>query len=386
MPTRPLPVPSKPVLEKYLSSLYFNLDRPGSFRGIDQLLKEVRRDNKYRIGRAKIKRWLSTQNTYSLHKPVKHKFKREKVLTNGLNYQVEIDLASVASLSKYNRGVKFLFFQIDDFSRFLKVLPLKSKQTPEILSALERTLGPVQKVYSDRGGEFTSRRVEQYFKSRGIDHFLSSGGVKCSIVERSIRTFKSVLFKYLDSKQTYHFLDILQKLVDNYNRTPHSSLGGLAPNQITPQNEVDLMLHQYYPERKGTKRNKSLTKVPKRPSANKRYFKLAIGDSVRIAFTKKTFSRDYMENFTTEIFTVVKRFLRHSIPRYKLKDSTVEPIIGTFYETELQKVSDPENIIWRINKVIRKRTRHSVKEVLVSWQGFDKKFDSWIPASSLKNY
>ena len=39
-------------------------------------------------------------------------------------------------------------------------------------------------------------------------------------------------------KQTYKYIDILQKKVDSYNNTPHQSLGGSMPSSVT-KNNVD---------------------------------------------------------------------------------------------------------------------------------------------------
>lgn len=53
-----------------------------------------------------------------------------------------------------------------------------------------------------------------------------------------------------------------------------------------------------------------------------------------------------------------------------------DPIQGTFYASELQKVSKDENTIWRIDKILRKRKVRGKEEVLVGWLGWPKKFDS----------
>lgn len=61
-----------------------------------------------------------------------------------------------------------------------------------------------------------------------------------------------------------------------------------------------------------------------------------------------------------------------------------DPIQGTFYASELQKVSKDENTIWRIDKILRKRKVRGKEEVLVRWLGWPKKFDSWIPKADIK--
>lgn len=82
------------------------------------------------------------------------------------------------------------------------------------------------------------------------------------------------------------------------------------------------------------KTNKSLIKK-KRP---KQIFKNKIGDDVRISQLKHPFQRDYQQKWTEEYFKVSNRYKRDGIPVYKIKDLAEDPIEGTFYESELQKV------------------------------------------------
>ena len=55
--------------------------------------------------------------------------------------------------------------------------------------------------------------------------------VKCSIVERAIRTLKTRLFNYFNKKNTTHWIDVLPHVVNAYNSTTHKSTG-FAPNQV----------------------------------------------------------------------------------------------------------------------------------------------------------
>ena len=42
-------------------------------------------------------------------------------------------------------------------------------------------------------------------------------------------------------------------------------------------------------------------------------------------------------------------------------------IIGTFYNEELQKAYVTDNIVYKIEKVVKKRTYRGVKQVYVKW-------------------
>lgn len=69
---------------------------------------------------------------------------------------------------------------------------------------------------------------------------------------------------------------------------------------------------------------------------------------------------------------------------YKLKDLAGDPIEGTFYESELQKVIKSEDVSYRVEKILKRRRHGKTHEVYVKWEGWPKKFNSWIPESSLE--
>ena len=58
-------------------------------------------------------------------------------------------------------------------------------------------------------------------------------------------------------------------------------------------------------------------------------------------------------------------------------------MIGTFYEWELLK-ADKENEFWRVESILRSRTKEGKKEYLIKWEGYGDKFSSWVPASDIK--
>ena len=52
---------------------------------------------------------------------------------------------------------------------------------------------------------------------------------------------------------------------------------------------------------------------------------------------RRTFKKGYLPGWTEEIF-IVDRVLNTFVPSYKIKEYDGAPVIGTFYEEELQKV------------------------------------------------
>lgn len=69
---------------------------------------------------------------------------------------------------------------------------------------------------------------------------------------------------------------------------------------------------------------------------------------------------------------------------YKLRDFNDEDLTGSFYEPELQKLNKPENTLWEVEKVLRKKRRNNKAYVLVKWLNFPRSFNSWVPESDLE--
>ena len=62
-----------------------------------------------------------------LHKPVIRKFKKRKVYSYFKDNIWGVDLADMQLISKYNKGIRYLFCAIDLFSKHAFVVPLKGK-------------------------------------------------------------------------------------------------------------------------------------------------------------------------------------------------------------------------------------------------------------------
>ena len=71
-----------------------------------------------------------------LHKPIIRKFKKRKVYSSFRDNIWGADLAAMQSLRKYNKGIKYLLFAIDLFSKYMWVFPIKEKKGTSIVNTL----------------------------------------------------------------------------------------------------------------------------------------------------------------------------------------------------------------------------------------------------------
>ena len=68
------------------------------------------------------------------------KFKKCKVYSSFRDYMWGAGLTDTQSISKYNKGVKFLLFVIDIYSKYTWVVPLNHKTVKTITNAFRKIL------------------------------------------------------------------------------------------------------------------------------------------------------------------------------------------------------------------------------------------------------
>lgn len=382
--------------EKYLAKIYSDPSHPASFSGPAKLKQVVDREGKYNISWKDITSFLETQDSYTVNRPVRRTFRRGHIVTRGIGDQFDLDLIDMGRLSKYNDNVKFLLTAVDAFSRVAMVKPLKDKRSDTVLEALKVMLGGqniCRAVRTDAGAEFKNSKAREFFETHNIKHFFAHPPLKAQIVERFNQSLKQMIYRYLHNRNTYRYVDKLPEIVHSYNHRPHRSLGTLSPSQVTKTNEISLWNEMYInkPYRKkriansnNDKRSSSSSNYVKklRPKAK---FSLRVGDLVRISFSRHAFERSFNQRFTEEVFRIRQRIMRDNIPMYLLADLKGEIIRDYFYRPELQPVSQSDQQLFKVEKIVKRRGKGKNREVLVRWLGYGPAFDQWIPFTSLES-
>ena len=359
----------------FLQNNYFNPKHPGAFAGPQKVRRILNKHNFYPTLK-NIKAWLQDQDAYSLLRPTRYRFKRQRVVTSGIDDLWDADLADVSNLAQHNYNLKYWLVVIDVFSRKLWVVPVASKHHTHMVQAFKTLFTATNRrpkhLRTDKGTEFTNRAVKKVMRDENIDAYTTKNETKANYAERVIRTLKGLVYRYFHHKQTYVYTDVLQQLVDNYNQRPHRSLNGLSPDEITTDNESQVWKRMYVDTSQlGSKR---------------KTFAFKVGDQVRISHLKYTFQRDYQQKWTEEVFRITKRLRQQGFNLYQLKDLLDEPIDGYFYEVELQHVTKDASSAFRIEKVLKRRKRQGHEELYVKWMGWPNKFNSWVQPGDIQKY
>ena len=73
-----------------------------------------------------------------LNKPSIQKFERKIIIVNHINEIHSTDLVDMRQYSKINKGYKYIFTNIDVFSKYVYAFPLKSKKIQDIKPCSEK--------------------------------------------------------------------------------------------------------------------------------------------------------------------------------------------------------------------------------------------------------
>ena len=132
---------------------------------------------------------------------------------------------------------------------------------------------------------------------------------KSVVAESFIRTLKTKIYKYITSLSKNAYIDKLNDIVNEYNRTYHRTI---------KMNPVDVKDNKY---------------IDLKKEFNDKDPKFKVGDHVRISKYKNIFAKGYTPNWSEEVFIIKK--VKNTVPwTYVINDLIGEEIIGKFYKKD----------------------------------------------------
>lgn len=351
---------------KVLHDLYYDTKNPSALGGRRQLFLSQKRLRKG-LSTGDVKSWVSGQDTYTLHKPVRRKFNRRRTIVSGLNDQFQADLVEMQDFKKENKQFAYILTVIDVFSKFAWAIPLKTKKGKDVAMALSQVLeeSSCRALQTDKGKEFYNSEVQTLLKKHSVHHFSTNNeDIKASIIERWNRTLKTKLYRWFTASNSNSWAKVLSEIVNAYNMTIHRSTG-IAPANVDTSNQEDVWLKLYASKPLTHQKNTRL---------------LEVDDHVRISKHKFVFAKGYTKNWSSETFRITKVLQTHPIT-YRLVDQMDAAIEGSFYFEELQKVMPQRT--YSVEKVIRTKQVGKQKKYFVKWKGYGTKHNSWVDENDL---
>ena len=300
-----------------------------------------------------------------LNKPTINKFPRQKVIVNHIDEIHSADLVDMSKYSKINKNYKYIFTNIDVFSKIAYAFPLKSKKIQDIKACFEKIFkkNKPKYIWSDKEPAFLSKEMQQFFKNNNVKIYHTNSHLKAVVIERFNRSLRELMMKEFVKNNNTLWYNILPKLIKIYNNRYHSTIK-MKPIQVNKSNEKYIKENIY-----------AYNKTNKNP-------KFKINDLVRISLKR----RDLFDKPSSNIKWSGELFKIHSINKsnvitYKIKDLNDEIIEGIFYEKELQKSKNTSGV-YIIEKIIRKNK----DKYLVKWRGYSNDFNSYVDKDDIIKY
>ena len=227
------------------------------------------------------------------------KFKRMEAFARFKEEIWCMDVKYVDKLAKDNNGVKYLRLHQDLFYRTVDGKGIKSKDSKETVRAFFTMItknNRHKKYWIDKGTEFAGG-FKKLCKAEGIQVYSTMRHTKIAFAERTIRSLKIILYRYLEDNGYKYIHRMTQIVTTLYSRRPCSI--ELIPKSIKTSDLLSILY------------SKPLREFRKR--------RFKIGDRVRISKYDLSFRKGYKSQFTQDVFEVVAISSRKP-PTYTLKD------------------------------------------------------------------
>jgi hypothetical protein len=302
-----------------LRELYY--DPATGLTSADKLLQRARQKG-IKVSRAAVKQFVKQQETAQVfrRRNPKHYF---PLLASSPFMRIQIDLADVSNYSHANKGVRFLFLAADVFTRYLWVLPLKTKGEKGVLAAFQQVVEEIKQrigtapaqLDSDMEAAFLSRAFQQYLAEGKIFHnLLPLEDYKgTAVVERAVRTIRELIQHYMTAYSTRTYIDVLDLLVQNYNTRVNQGIGR-APAEAAVDPEYSQQWEKVV--------EKKTAKAQAAAEAGE-WADFKVGDRVRVLLRKRAvFDKGTAPKWSTSVHTIERRadglyFVTQRVSGYK---------------------------------------------------------------------
>ena len=300
------------IMVKEIDDIHYK-DRPWGNYAIKQII-----NTKQKLGMGN--NFTMDDLSNELNKPVINKFERKKVIVNHIDEIHSCDLVDMQKYSRVNKGYKYIFTNIDIFSKYVWSFPLKTKTVKEIKSCFQKIFKERKPKYiwSDQESSFFSKEMLKFFEDNNVKIYYTHSQLKAVIVERFNKSLRELMMKEFVKNNNTVWYNILPDLIKTYNNRYHSTIK-MKPKNVNKLNEKHI---------RNTVYNYDITN--KKP-------KFKINDLVRISLKRRTLFDKPTSNikWSEQLYKIYK-INKSNVITYQLKDMNNEFIKGKFYEKELQ--------------------------------------------------
>ena len=222
-----------------------------------------------------------------------------------------------------NRGYRYILVIIDNFSKFGWTIPLKNKNAQTIKDSFKNIIISSKRkpnlIETDRGKEFYNNIFQEFLNKNNIKLYSRNSSLGAVFAERFNRTIRDLPKRPVFEKGDGNWIDILPMITEQYNNRIHTSTK-LSPKDASLKKNEGFVYKNLLDKRKKVKP------------------KYEIGDLIRTADLKKTFSKGDTTNWSYKLYKITE-IINDTLPSYKI-----------------------DNLKERYNELLLKKTELTMKE------------------------
>ena len=166
-----------------------------------------------KLSPSNVKEFLHSETSYTSFKQATLKFKRMRAFARLKNLICSTDLAYVDQFAENNNGVKSLLVRQDLFNKTVDAKGMKSKDSRETVKTFSKMItkkNSSKKFWVYHETEFAGE-FKRFCGAEEIEYYSTMSGTKAAFAERTIRSLKIFLYRYME--------DYVCKYI---NKLPHS--------------------------------------------------------------------------------------------------------------------------------------------------------------------
>ena len=148
------------------------------------------------------------------------------------------DLVDMTKYSIMNKGYKYIFTNIDIFSKFVYSFPIKSKKMQDIKPRFEKIFKERKPklIWSDQVSAFFSKEILQFFEDNNVKMYYTYSNLKSLFIERFNRSLRELMMKEFVKNNNAIWYNILPNLIKTYDNRYHHTIK-IKPINVNKSNE-----------------------------------------------------------------------------------------------------------------------------------------------------
>ena len=153
-----------------------------------------------RLPVSKVRKFLLSKDSNTKFSLAARKFKKMRAFARFSNDIWFMDLAYVDKLAKENNGVKYLLVRQDLFDRTVNAKGMRTKDSQETVKAFSSMItkrNRPKKIWVHKGAEFAGA-FKKFRTAEGIQVYFTMSETKAAFAERTIRSLKNILYRYME--------------------------------------------------------------------------------------------------------------------------------------------------------------------------------------------